>query len=70
MKLFDFKYYHEKLLNTSDFVEKLRLRREMFLIYDALEKDEQKDFKHQLNKFLHVQSDRIRQELLEIEASI
>ncbi len=51
-------------------MEKILLKKELFDYYDALSKDEQKQFKAHLNQFLRQESTRIRTALEEIESSI
>ncbi len=70
MATFDFKAHLQKIDLTTDEVEKILLKKELFNYYDALSKDEQKQFKEHLNQFLRQESTRIRKELEEIENSI
>jgi exonuclease I len=67
---FSFKAHLQKLDLTTDEVEKMLLKKELFDYYDALSKDEQKQFKEHLNRFLRQESIRIRKELEEIKNSI
>ncbi len=70
MTTFDFKAHLQKIDLITDEVEKILLKKELFDYYDALSKDEQKQFKEHLNQFLRQESTRIRKELEEIENSI
>ncbi len=70
MASFDFEAHLRKMDLTTDEVEKMLLKKELFDYYDALSKDEQKQFKEHLNEFLRQESTRIRRELAEIENSI
>ncbi len=70
MASFDFEAHLRKMDLTTDEVEKMLLKKELFDYYDALSKDEQKQFKEHLNQFLRQESTRIRRELEEIENSI
>jgi exonuclease I len=70
MATFDFKAHLQKIDLTTDEVEKMLLKKELFDYYDALSKDEQKQFKEHLNQFLRQESTRIRKELETIESSI
>jgi exonuclease I len=70
MASFNFKAHLRKIDLTTDEVEKMLLKKELFDYYDALSKDEQKQFKEHLNQFLRQESTRIRRELAEIENSI
>jgi hypothetical protein len=70
MATFDFKAHLRKLDQTTDEVEKILLKKELFDYFDALSKDDQKQFKEYLNAFLRQESSRIRGELERIDKSI
>jgi exonuclease I len=70
MASFDFKAHLQKIDLTTDEVEKMLLKKELFDYYDALSKDEQKQFKEHLNQFLRQESNRIRKELEQIDRAV
>lgn len=70
MSTFDFATHFKKYREVPTHFAELLLDRELFQYYDTLSKEEQRTFKVQFNAFLRSESEQIRTELREIEASI
>jgi hypothetical protein len=60
---FNFNEYFQKLDQAEDWLAKSYVKREWFMYYDALSKEEQKVFKEAFNQYLREKSEYFKEQI-------
>lgn len=70
MITFDFQQYYERLFNTKDRLEKIKIESEQFRYYDSLSKEDQKEFWDIDRKVRKKEGDKIQTSLNKMVADV
>jgi hypothetical protein len=70
MITFDFQQYYERLFNAKDRLEKIKIESEQFRYYDALSKEEQKEFWEIDRSVRRKEGDKIQSQLNKLVADV